>query len=317
MLAKDPPKGEPRLAFFSCYRTSRHVIDEKTPQGYRNERNNRFRGPCMDSSHSQAKVAALPENRLYTKAEPLPPPAATYTVSARKKPTRVPVFAYLRKNYGNLPLAEIDSLFGFVEQSTLYGGRQFKARELSDRDVAQLNNAGIGIRLPMSNHTAERTEYELNMGLLQKYHRQCNSIIVTNDDLARWIRQDFPDYRLDASVIKNIKTHSAIDKALELYDSVVLPMRLNENLDFLAKIEMKEKITLFANAGCALTCSSKLCYPSLSKMNKGKGGEFLCSQPIKHRDLLGMVDFPLQPYIDLGFHRFKLLRARPGGMTGF
>ena len=37
----------------------------------------------------------------------------------------------------------------------------------------------------------------------------------------------------------------------------------------------------------------------------------------KHRDLKGMVDFPLQPFIDLGFHRFKLLRARPSGLTGF
>jgi hypothetical protein len=37
----------------------------------------------------------------------------------------------------------------------------------------------------------------------------------------------------------------------------------------------------------------------------------------KERDLLGMVDFPLQPYIDLGFHRFKLLRSRPNGLTGF
>ncbi len=52
-------------------------------------------------------------------------------------------------------------------------------------------------------------------------------------------------------------------------------------------------------------------------MNKGKGGEFECSQPIKKRELMGMVDFPLQPYIDLGFHRFNLFRARPGGMTGF
>ena len=34
-------------------------------------------------------------------------------------------------------------------------------------------------------------------------------------------------------------------------------------------------------------------------------------------DLLGMVDFPLQPYIGLGFHRFKLLQARLGEMTGY
>ena len=37
----------------------------------------------------------------------------------------------------------------------------------------------------------------------------------------------------------------------------------------------------------------------------------------KERDLLGMVDFPLQPYVDLGFHRFELLRSRPNGLTGF
>jgi hypothetical protein len=200
-----------------------------------------------------------------------------------------------------VPLREIDSLFGFVERSTLYGGRVFAERELSDRDFFQLNNAGIGIRLPISNHFVRRDEYERNLPLLQKYYRPCNSIIVTNDKLARWIRRDFPNYQIDASVIKNLKTQR----------------KINEALDFLEKIEAKDRITLFANAGCALTCPSKLCYLSISRINKGKGGEFQCSQMIKDRELLGMVDFPLQPYIDRGFHRFKLLRARPGALTGY
>jgi hypothetical protein len=199
----------------------------------------------------------------------------------------------------------------------VYGGRAFTRRELPDRDIRQLNNAGIGVRLPMSNHHAEHDEYENNQSILEKYHRSCNSVIVTNDDLARWIRRDFPHYRIDASIIKNIKTHRKIMESLALYDSVVLPKHLNEDFEFLEKIEAKERITLFANAGCALTCPSKLCYPSISKINKGQGGEFQCSQPIKHREIFGMVDFPLQPYIDRGFHRFKLLRARPSGLTGF
>jgi hypothetical protein len=266
---------------------------------------------------TEIQTSESAEERVFTKAEPLPAPAATYTVSARGKNPNEPVFAYLRDNYGNVGLREIDSLFGFLERSTLYGGRAFMQRELSTRDVTQLNAAGIGVRLPMSNHSVERDEYESNQRLLQRYHRPLNSVIVTNDDLARWIQQDFPNYHIDASVIKNIKTHRKINEALELYDSVVLPMRLNEDFDFLEKIETKDRITLFANAGCALTCPSQICYPSLSKMNKGKGGKFQCSQPIKDRDLFGMVDFPLQPYIDRGFHRFKLLRARPGGMTGF
>ncbi len=272
----------------------------------------------MDSSDKTQEMASVGvTERIFTKAEPLPTPVATYTVSARGKPRDAPILAYLKKNYGNVPLYQIDSLFGFVERSTLYGGRAFQARELSEADVAQLNSAGIGIRLPMSNHFAEREEYEKNRPLLQKYHRPCNSVIVTNDDLARWIQQDFPNYHIDASVIKNINTHKKIDKALRLYDSIVLPMNLNEDLEFLEKIEAKDRITLFANGGCALTCTSKLCYRSLSIINKGKGGEFQCAIMYKERDLLGMVDFPLQPYIDLGFHRFKLLRSRPNGLTGF
>jgi len=271
----------------------------------------------MTGNDTLPETVEIGPDRIFTKAEPLPPPVATFTVSARNKPRDLPVFAYLRNNYGNLALNEIDSLFGFVEKSTLYGGRGFSHRELSDRDVTQLNNAGIGIRIPMSNHDVERKEYQLNRWLLSKYHVSGNSVICTNDDLARWIREDFPDYRIDASVIKNIKTHKKIAAAMALYDSVVLPMPVNEDLEFLAAIENKDKITLFANAGCALTCPSRICYPSISKMNKGLGGEFRCSQDIKDRDLLGMVDFPLQPYIDLGFHRFKLLRARPGSITGF
>ncbi len=272
----------------------------------------------MDTGdETQIKASGRPEERVFTKAEPLPPPAATYTISARRKSPDTPVFGFLRGQYGNVPLREIDSLFGFVERSTLYGGRNFFERELSERDVYQLNSAGIGIRLPMSNHYVERDEYEKNLPLLKKYHRPGNSIIVTNDDLARWIQQDFPNYHIDASVIKNIKTHRKIDEALKLYDSVVLPMRLNEDLEFLEKIEAKDRITLFANAGCALTCPSKLCYVSFSKINKGKGGDFQCALMFKQRELEGMVDFPLQPYIDLGFHRFKLLRSLPSGVSGY
>ena len=264
-----------------------------------------------------AKAAENAKEAEFTEKKALPPATATYTISARGKAPDVPVFSYLRNEYGNVPLREVDSLFGFVEQSTLYGGRDFIQRELSDDDVWQLNRAGIGLRLPMSNHYVERAEYEQNLPLLQKHHHVLNTVIVTNDDLATWIRQDFPKYQIDASVIKNIKTYERIDKALQLYDSVVLPMRMNEDLDFLEQIEAKEKIILFANAGCALTCTSKLCYKSISKYNKGLGGDFECSQMFKGRKLRGMIDFSLQQYIDRGFHRFKLLRSRPGAITGF
>ena len=245
-------------------------------------------------------------------------PDAVFTVSARGKPPEVPVFRFLRRHFGFLQLAAIGSMFGFVERSTLYGGRKFVGRELTERDVAQLNNAGIGIRLPLSNHFVSMGEYEANMPLLEKYHQKSNSVIVANDDLARWLRKDFPLYRIDASVIKNINTSQKLDKALEIYDEVVLPMTSNENLPFLESIEEKDRVTLFANAGCAFTCPSRTCYVSVSRFNKGDSRQpFVCSQSSKEREQLGMIDFELQPLRDLGFRSFKVLRPAPGMMTGF
>jgi hypothetical protein len=254
---------------------------------------------------------------LYTEAEIQQRPDYTFTVSARSKSPNVPVFLFLRRQFGHVPLARIESLFGFVKRSNLYGGRIFNRRELSERDVMQLNNADIGVRLPLSNHFVTREEYENNMEFLAKYHQKPNSVIVTNDDLARWVAEDFPDYRIDASVIKNINTRKKLDQALEIYDEVVLPMAANEDTEFLESIEARDRITLFANAGCAFTCPSKTCYVSVSKLNKGDSdAQFTCSQSLKERELLGMIDFDLEPLVDMGFRSFKLLRAAPGRMTG-
>jgi hypothetical protein len=255
---------------------------------------------------------------LYEQAEINKRPVFTFTVSARSKPPHVPVFLFLRRHFGHLPLAQIESLFGFVEPSTLYGGRTFHQRELTERDVIQLNNAGIGIRLPLSNHFVTREEYDENIDLLEKYHQKPNSVIVTNDELARWIAEDFPDYRIDASVIKNINTSRKLGQALEIYDEVVLPMTANEDSAFLESIEERERITLFANAGCAFTCPSKTCYVSVSRLNKKEeGAQFSCSQNIKEREMLGMVDFALEPLVEMGFRSFKMLRPSMGRQTGF
>lgn len=242
-----------------------------------------------------------------------------YTVSARGKAPDEPILIFLGRNFGAVPIAKIDSVFGFVEQSTLYGGRPFNQPELLDQDVLDLYDVGIGVRLPLTNHYVERKEYLENRHLLTKYHREGNAVITTNDDLTGWIREDFPKYRLEASVIKNLNSQEKITQAMSIYDTVVLPMSLNAETEFLRSLERKERITLFANAGCALTCPSKICYPSISKRNKYQGGQVQCSRTLKEREMLGMVDFDLEALQALGFSRFKLLRARKVGelSTGY
>ncbi|MCL1041990.1 hypothetical protein L2712_10100 [Shewanella marisflavi] len=244
-------------------------------------------------------------------------PKSTYTVSARGKADHQSVMKFLRQHFGAVPLAQVESVFGFVERSSLYGGRFYLMRQLSERDVGLLADNNIGIRIPFTNHFATKEEFDANRSLLAKYHHKRNSIICTNDDLAYWIKQEFPDYDIEASVIKNLTKAEQLEEALTLYDTVVLPMVLNDDEAFLSALQHKDRIRLFANAGCAYTCPARTCYKSISKFNKGNGGEFKCSQDLKAREMQGMVDFDLTRLRRLGYHKFKLLRARAGEQTGY
>lgn len=231
-----------------------------------------------------------------------------FTISGRSKKNDEPVLDYLARGFPGIPLKYIDSVFGFVERSPLYGGRIFEGAELIPPDVDALYGAGIGVRIPFTNHFAEPHEFAASAPVFEKYHRDGNAVIVTNDALARWVRRDYPRYRIEASVIKNLRTYDKIAQALDLYDTAVLPMDLCEDEAFLAGLPDKSRITLFANAACALTCPSKICYRSISKFNKDGVSELLCSGHMKAREFRGMVDFDLQRLVDLGFGRFKVLR---------
>jgi hypothetical protein len=245
-----------------------------------------------------------------------------FTISARDKRASQSIQQFIRQHFSDIPIEQIESFFGFTTYTPLYGGRIWKTdrvngAELSAYDLRSMYKMNIGLRLPLTNHHASLDEYKENIPFLEKHYRPGNSIIVTNDNLARWIRADFPDYHLEASVIKNIHTLEKIEKAAKIYDTVVLPMSCNQDEAFLKSIENKRLIRLFANAGCALTCPSKMCYPSISKANKAQDSSlFQCSQSIKERELLGMIDFDLDYLQSLGFERFKLLRARKGALTG-
>ena len=241
-----------------------------------------------------------------------------YTISDRGKPPAVPIQKFIENNYSQIPMEQIDSFFGFTEPCSLYGGRIFHKAELSRYDVRSLYKMNINVRLPLTNHYATSEEYEENRPYLEKYHRPGNSLIITNDELAGWIRTDFPEYKLEASVIKNINTLKKVDAAFEIYDTAVLPMASNDDTEFLMAIDNKPNVTLFANAGCAYTCPSKICYVSVSNANKvGDRDLFRCSQKLKERNMIGMYDFDLEHLKALGFSRFKLLRPRPHEMTGY
>jgi hypothetical protein len=232
----------------------------------------------------------------------------SFTVSARNKPNSVSMQDWLVRFTKIVGEGHIRSVFGFSTYSPLYGGRNFKEVEVTEEDLKYLSDNNIGFRIPLSNSFFTEYDYEKTKPLLEKHHNKINSIICTNDELALRIRQDYPKYTIEASAIKNIK-FSEIDKKLEVYDSLVLPMYANDDIDGLDSIKIKEKVVLFANAGCAYKCPSKICYPQVSKMNNGsyKDGTVACIRDIKPIEGNGMVFFDLDKLKKLGFTKFKLL----------
>jgi hypothetical protein len=261
-------------------------------------------------------------------------PDITFTVSARGKKEHQPVLEFLETEFSSLPPDQVDSVFGFVEPSSLYSGRPYINRQLSEADVEAMYSKGIGLRIPCTNHVVSREEYKQHEPFFEKYHREGNSVICTSDDLAGWLRKDFPSYQVEASILKEIDTREKIDRAFDLYHTVILPMNLNLKTDFLSSITVKERITLFGNAGCALTCPNRSCYRVISGMNKKlvHQGPVMrnlyiafrlgfqidwCSYRLNPRKLRGLVDFDLDQLYDLGFRRFKMLRENRQMNTGY
>ena len=96
----------------------------------------------------------------------------TYTISARGKNRFQPIVPYLDKYFNYVSRNQIDSVFGFAEKCTLYGGRPATMRQLSDRDIHALEEAGIGFRIPLTNHFFSKKEYEKSQPFLEKYHKK-------------------------------------------------------------------------------------------------------------------------------------------------
>lgn len=263
----------------------------------------------------------------------MPGKKITYTISARGKREHMPILDFLLSNFSSIPIGQVDSVFGFLESSSLYSGRPFLARQLSDADTEVLYGKQIGVRIPCTNHDVSEEEYRRHIPFFEKYERKGNSVICTNDNLARWIKRDFPAYQAEASILKEIDTHKKISEALDIYDTVILPMNLNHKTEFLSAVEQKERITLFGNAGCALSCPDRICYRRISQTNKkltsqGPARRYLtflfqlglsmdwCSNKLHPRKLKGVVDFDLDYLSELGFNRFKMLREHRQRQTG-
>jgi len=235
----------------------------------------------------------------------------------------MPMQQFLNFKFINVKRKNIESVFGFSDRCRIYGGRHFVGPEITNIDLKWMYDNGIGYRIPLTSFLVNKELYDEAKPFLQKYHRENNSVIVVKDKLAEWIKNDFPLYNVECSVIKETDTVEKLYQALELYDTVVpLPEAFNTNYKLLDSFtnDVKDRIRLFLNIGCNFNCPARICYGSFSKMNRGDtNAKFQCSQLNNKKHISnGMIDFDIQKYIDIGYKNFKMLRERNGKAgTGF
>ena len=228
------------------------------------------------------------------------------------------------KRYSNLDFdyEDIDYIFGSIESGTsLWGGRVNIDHQvnLTKLDEYWMYDHGIGIKLPLSTKSFNDAMYKDSISFLQNHHQDCNAIIVSLDKLAMRIREDFPKYRIEASCIQDIVDIPRLEKKLSLglYDTIVLPIHMNDDLEFLKNIKDKEKIRLFLNVECSYTCPKKICYGTTSKINAGKRDvdKMLCSKydlnmpRTFHKDEINWSEFYFDKvkFDKMGFNKYKLL----------
>jgi hypothetical protein len=240
--------------------------------------------------------------------------ALDFSVSARGKAATNSIAAFLEIFFEDIP---VKSVFAFREYTPLYGGRIYHGPELSDTDIHWMYDHGIGYRIPLQNIVTSREEYLSSKPFLEKYHRKGNSVITARGELAKWIREDFPLFELEASVINQVRTLEKLSSFLETYDVVVLHPIMNDDLEALATITDKARVRLFVNAGCMYQCPTMECYGSISRMNKlVPNTEFKCAQdhvPDYAEARLtaeGMTEFDTNTLVNFGFTRFKRMRNK-------
>ena len=213
---------------------------------------------------------------------------------------------------------DIDYVFGNTEDTApLWGGRMTDVINLTKVDIYWLYGKGIGYKATLSSRSMSDADYKNTKEMLKIYHREGNAIITAVDKLAGRIKNDFPKYKIEASAVMDITTKEHLNKVIDtgLYDTIVLPMCANDDTKFLESINNKDQIRLFINAECSYTCPKKVCYGTLSQINKEKTDKMICS----HYDLKmprtfydDSIDwnnfyFDKDKFDKMGFSNYKLL----------
>lgn len=187
---------------------------------------------------------------------------------------------YLPDFYGNCPLicflsdlmknipnwfyedAQISAAYGCFPNAIWNGGRVSYGRITKaemEKVLSELNGRGIAARYTFTNHLIE--EKHLNDTfcnlLLDVANNGKNDIIINSPILEKYIRENYPNYRLISSTTKCLDKDTLLNEELSKdYYLVVLDSALN-NTEEMMSIKQKDKIEIIPAHACQDNCPNR------------------------------------------------------------
>lgn len=157
----------------------------------------------------------------------------------------------------------LDSVFGSFPNIIWNGGRNLTGYPtLSIRNINNFINYyhqnNIAVRLTFSNKLIEKkhlNDYYCNE-VLSLLDPTKDAVILSSDILRDYIKARVPGIKTICSVTSLKPELSEIEKAIDIYDLVVIPSEFNKCLDKLGSLD-KSKIEILVNERCAPYCKFK------------------------------------------------------------
>jgi len=107
----------------------------------------------------------------------------------------LPIMKFLSRYTGDADITVYDG----INKCKWNGGRINRDIEYSDGVINYYCKKNIGVALTFTNHNIDLND-PVGISLLEKFHREGNSIILINEDLRLFIRNNYPKYKLIYSI---------------------------------------------------------------------------------------------------------------------
>ncbi len=230
---------------------------------------------------------------------------------------------------------KIASVFGSFPGAMWNGGRNVSGEynyAINEKIMKEFNGRGIPLRFTFTN--PHITEKELSdkwcNEMLKMADNGLNEVIVMSPILEKYIRENYPGYKITSSTCKQIRDMNDLNAELDKdYNLVVIDYNWNNKFDDLALIKDKSRCEILVNACCQPACPRRgdhystigkyqidLCTAAQSSL-KIKGGNIVTDPfPCQYMDynIYKSKNFSThispeaieEKYLPMGFNQFKL-----------